>query len=133
MLAADVQHLRPIIEGAERRDAGLRRQRENPVLTRPGILAAHLDDLAVTNRMTEHPATDPVPCLKNVNRAPGRDQVACGDQAGQPSPDHQDVRRMPHPPSPSPPARRPAMPQQRRGSAPAPRLSTSAAAEHRRR
>ncbi len=80
--------------------AELRSQGQQPVLSRPGIFAAHLHDLAVTDIPVDDSPADTVSGLQQQDRAVRRQEVARGSQPGQSGTNHQHVRRLPHDASP---------------------------------
>ena len=95
-LAVEVQDLLPGVVRGEGRHREFRRKRVQPVLGRPGPLAAHLDDLAVADVLADHPAAYPVPGFEHQHRAPGARQLAGSRQARQAGTDDQHISCLGH-------------------------------------
>jgi hypothetical protein len=94
--AVEVQDRLAGVIGRERAYAKLGGQGENAILGRPGVLAAHLDNIAVPDRLADDPAADPVPGLQHHHRAPRLDQVTRCGKTCQASPDDDHVGRCAH-------------------------------------
>jgi len=76
-----MQHLGPVVVGRERGHAKLARQRQDPVLGRPGPLASHLDDLAVADRVADDP-----PAARTITDRPASARARAAVRPARPAP-----------------------------------------------
>ena len=86
-----LDQVEPLTEGRKRLETELGNQLEDPVLAGPDPLSAELDDLAVTDRLIDGPATDPVPGLEDDDVNPFGLEGAGGAEAGKAGTDNGDI------------------------------------------